>query len=224
MEAEYIKEERYPQDARPSAGRPLETINVYDKYKRGVRLSPHERYEFSAVCKLGADQIIDCYGPLCYKDTHKSVFDFLARCSECPYVRSRMILPYEAIIDSSQTFDALRVADAVDHCCDYETPKCFVYFVGDGRLVKVGKAKDIKRRLGSMQTASAVKLTVLALIPCADEASALNAEQILHSRFSNYRVSGEWFNIYDGVCNYFRDDDTHNISKCFDPDIYLKGG
>lgn len=89
MEAECIKEERYPQDARPYAGRPLETINVYDKYKRGVRLSPHERYEFSAVCKLGADQIIDCYGPLCYKDTRKSVFDFLARCRRLWLLRLR---------------------------------------------------------------------------------------------------------------------------------------
>lgn len=136
-------------------------------------------------------------------------------------LKSKMLLPYDALIDSEKVFDALRVADALDYCCDYETPKCFVYFISDGQFVKIGKAKNVKSRLSSIQVSSPRECKILALIPCADEASALKAEQILHSRFSEYRMSGEWFNIYDGVCNCWRDDARRNISKCFDPDIYL---
>lgn len=86
---EYEEPKRYPDDAKPYKGVPLKQINVYDKYKRGVRLNPQERYEFSAVCKLGADQLVDCYGALEYRDTYYTVFDFLARCSECPYVKEQ---------------------------------------------------------------------------------------------------------------------------------------
>ena len=64
----------------------------------------------------------------------------------------------------------------------------FVYFVHCNGMVKIGFAVDVARRIKTLQTGSAHKLTVLRV-----EAAAPDDESDLHERFASLRVNGEWF-------------------------------
>lgn len=57
-------------------------------------------------------------------------------------------------------------------------------------MVKIGCAYDPHRRLGYMQTACPVELTLEALLP-----GAFTEEGEYHARFAEHRVRGEWFTL-----------------------------
>jgi len=73
----------------------------------------------------------------------------------------------------------------------------YVYFIQSGYgkkpPIKVGVAKNIKRRLSSLQTANHEKLTIVASIKCSNRLEAYNIESYLHDKLSNRRIRGEWF-------------------------------
>jgi len=62
-----------------------------------------------------------------------------------------------------------------------------VYFIqaGESGPVKIGKAGDPIARLKALQTGSAARLNLLAVIDADEHA--------LHDRFADHRVAGEWF-------------------------------
>ena len=66
-------------------------------------------------------------------------------------------------------------------------PKRGVYVVGFGPYVKIGITENFSDRVAQLQTPE--KLETFALF---EEAAAVY-EKMLHRRFSEYRLNGEWF-------------------------------
>ena len=64
-------------------------------------------------------------------------------------------------------------------------------------MVKIGKAKNVTKRLKQLQTGSPLKLQVL---HCFD----LDCEGDLHRHFASHRVNGEWFAKCDYIMEYLR--------------------
>lgn len=71
----------------------------------------------------------------------------------------------------------------------------FVYFVQAGKrgAIKIGIARNIERRILSMQTGNAYELHLLAAIPCKSRAQAKDFEGRLHRFFGRQKIRGEWF-------------------------------
>jgi hypothetical protein len=65
-----------------------------------------------------------------------------------------------------------------------------IYFIQDTatQSIKIGLSKKPKKRLGMLQTANPHKLLLLGTIP----GTAVD-EALLHSKFAEYRLHGEWF-------------------------------
>lgn len=77
-------------------------------------------------------------------------------------------------------------------------PNC-VYFVECNGHIKIGvTSMPIEKRLGTLSTGSAGKMTVLATIK---NASA-SVEHALHERFAKYRVRREWFTAAPEILAY----------------------
>ena len=77
-----------------------------------------------------------------------------------------------------------------------------VYFIGavDNRTgtlesVKIGYTTDLNERCDSLATGNHCELVVLKTIECNNRETAIRMEKRLHSRFSQYNLSGEWFSI-----------------------------
>jgi len=79
--------------------------------------------------------------------------------------------------------------------------KCFVYFVQMGSIgpIKIGVAKNVERRLESLQTGNPYKLKLLTMIECTNSLKAYDLERKMNSKFSNHNIRGEWFN--SGILN-----------------------
>lgn len=70
--------------------------------------------------------------------------------------------------------------------------KAHVYFVQAGASgpIKIGYSQNTQGRLASLQTGNHEPLTVLASFEHAD---AKRIESMLHDKFSEHRIDGEWF-------------------------------
>lgn len=74
--------------------------------------------------------------------------------------------------------------------------KEFVYFIrcGDHGPVKIGKATDLRMRLGTLQVGNPHQLNfVLAIEIEPGESNAQDLETMLHRRLRSFRIRGEWF-------------------------------
>jgi len=80
-----------------------------------------------------------------------------------------------------------------------------IYFILAGEFVKIGIAKNPKKRLRDLQTANPVKLNLLYTIP-GDE----TLEKTLHLIFDEYRESGEWFRYEYGLKSFI---DCFRVNK-----------
>ena len=70
----------------------------------------------------------------------------------------------------------------------------YVYFITDGHgHIKIGKADDTYQRLKELQTGNPYKLSFLLTVMLDSVSDAFDLEQRLHSKFSEYRMEGEWF-------------------------------
>lgn len=76
-------------------------------------------------------------------------------------------------------------------------PKAHVYFVGAAGcdVVKIGMAINVERRLEVLQSMSPVELFVCAIA----EYGGASLERVLHRRFDEYRLHGEWFAFADDI-------------------------
>lgn len=73
----------------------------------------------------------------------------------------------------------------------------YVYVIQDGAgLCKIGRAKDVKKRLQTLSTASSSPLTLIAFWECEN---AGQREATMHEFWSDVRVRGEWFRIPDNI-------------------------
>lgn len=67
------------------------------------------------------------------------------------------------------------------------------YIVQAGKHLKIGYTSDLANRLETLQTGNALELVLIAEFPYDTELAARSYEKLLHSRFRNLRVRGEWF-------------------------------
>jgi hypothetical protein len=69
-----------------------------------------------------------------------------------------------------------------------------VYFIRElGSLaIKIGRASEVKRRVGQLQTGNPSKLELLGWLVTENDAKA---ELMLHESFIEERIRGEWFSI-----------------------------
>ncbi len=72
-----------------------------------------------------------------------------------------------------------------------------VYFVRFGNKIKIGRAKDVKARLRSLQAMSPVPLKLLWSQP-----GGARIELQYHHKFKDCRAHGEWFEIRGGLRDF----------------------
>lgn len=74
-------------------------------------------------------------------------------------------------------------------------PPCYVYFIlnHDSQAIKIGTAKNVNRRLASLQTSSPSELKLLGTIKAKSVNKARQLERSLHKTFNKKRIRGEWF-------------------------------
>jgi hypothetical protein len=85
-----------------------------------------------------------------------------------------------------------------------------VYFIKAGDCVKIGKAKDVHKRLNKLQIGNHNLLEILLEIPMPDSFEAHKLEKKFHGFFYLYRVRGEWFkyaSIINKVIETIKQDD-----------------
>jgi hypothetical protein len=71
----------------------------------------------------------------------------------------------------------------------------FVYFIlnEESRAIKIGRARDVAKRLKTLQTSSPAPLKSLGAAALANEKAAADFEAKLHAEFADIRLTGEWF-------------------------------
>jgi predicted GIY-YIG superfamily endonuclease len=80
----------------------------------------------------------------------------------------------------------------------------FVYFIlnEDSNAIKIGIAKNLARRMMSLQTSSPAKLKLIKSIQVTVGKEALELEQSLHNKFREIRLAGEWFKAETYLLEY----------------------
>lgn len=67
--------------------------------------------------------------------------------------------------------------------------KQYVYFVRGGSKVKIGTAKNPRKRIASLQCGSPIRLCLIGYVP-----GGSNLEKEFHERWKHQHAWGEWFN------------------------------
>lgn len=80
----------------------------------------------------------------------------------------------------------------------------FVYFIfnEDSNAMKIGRAKNVAKRLRTLQTSSPAELELLKAIPVEGRAAAQSLELELHEQFNAFRLNGEWFRADTALKEY----------------------
>jgi hypothetical protein len=80
----------------------------------------------------------------------------------------------------------------------------FIYFIfnQDSNAIKIGRAKNLERRIKSLQTSSPAKLELLKSISVQGMSEAQDLEQSLHRKFEDLRITGEWFRADSILMDY----------------------
>jgi len=71
-----------------------------------------------------------------------------------------------------------------------------VYFIQAGSKghIKIGKARNVEKRLKTMQTGNSQELFIRLVLNYDSDKKALQMERYFHRRFKPLLVRGEWFN------------------------------
>lgn len=85
-----------------------------------------------------------------------------------------------------------------------------VYFVQAGKEgpIKIGVARDVQQRIGSLQTANHEKLSLIATVD-----GGRDTEEKLHRHFAGHRLQGEWFKPAADLLKFIAE-------RCKKPDEY----
>ena len=65
-----------------------------------------------------------------------------------------------------------------------------VHAVRAGNFIKIGASCNVPQRMGNLQTASAHELSLIGVLY-----GGMHLERLLHERFREHRVRGEWFTL-----------------------------
>ncbi len=92
-------------------------------------------------------------------------------------------------------------------------PPCYVYFIlnYDSKAVKIGIAKNVGRRMASLQTSSPSELKLIGKIRAKSVAKARELEKSLHQTFDKYLIRGEWFKAEIDLLNYIQETLLNNL-------------
>lgn len=76
----------------------------------------------------------------------------------------------------------------------------YVYFIRclETPFVKIGKARDVEKRLDELQTGCPQELSIMMKINCVSDLAAFDIERKMHKSFSFYKYRSEWFQISGG--------------------------
>lgn len=173
-------------------------------------MSPKQSCDgFSGICKLGDALMCLCYSQL-GDDLFFTADAMRSMCRGCknyiPLKQARMYDPnrYDLSI-FKPNYIKVFFPDLLPEVTEYrgvqmfEEAGSYVYFITDGEYIKIGKAVDPQKRLAGIQTGNPKPCSILCTIPAKDEASANALETKLHFVYSDYRLCGEWFDIYDKI-------------------------
>jgi hypothetical protein len=80
----------------------------------------------------------------------------------------------------------------------------FVYFIlnEDSKAIKIGRAKDLAKRMKALQTSSPALLRLIKSVQVEGTKEAHELEQSLHKQFSEIRLAGEWFKAEISLLDY----------------------
>ncbi len=84
----------------------------------------------------------------------------------------------------------------------------YVYFISDGKYIKIGKSAKPMKRLEQLQTSNARELKLLGIIP-----GSSVKENELHSMFNNLHVRGEWFKLDNSILLYIESIGSNQLHK-----------
>ncbi len=73
--------------------------------------------------------------------------------------------------------------------------KAYVYFISDGKYIKIGKANNVECRVKELQCGNPNKLKVVSRITCASSQDAFTVEKFFHKELADHNVRGEWFDV-----------------------------
>lgn len=71
----------------------------------------------------------------------------------------------------------------------------YVYLLRCDDEFKIGKSNSVSSRLASLQTGNSRVIQLVWKVKLPTEECAFKLEKDLHSRFSKYRIKGEWFKV-----------------------------
>ncbi|MCG9890855.1 MAG: GIY-YIG nuclease family protein [Thermosynechococcaceae cyanobacterium MS004] len=82
----------------------------------------------------------------------------------------------------------------------------FVYFIlnADSNAIKIGRARDLGKRMKALQTSSPAELQLLKSIQVNSAKEAEELEKSLHRRFYEIRLAGEWFKAEGELLEYIQ--------------------
>lgn len=86
-----------------------------------------------------------------------------------------------------------------------------VYFI-DNQLgfIKIGKTKNVWKRIHEAQTYSPLLVQCVATINCSHIRQAEDIERLLHEEFKAYRKCGEWFEL-EPIREAIKDGSVHTL-------------
>ena len=73
--------------------------------------------------------------------------------------------------------------------------KAFVYFISDGRFIKIGRTKDVFKRFCQIKNGNPNGIKLIGLIPFETVEESIEAENEIHQDYFTQKVSGEWYYI-----------------------------
>ena len=116
----------------------------------------------------------------------------LPTCGKTRRVGSDYCIKHLKRIDKERPAKEQRESDYLDarRIWGGGAPITYIYIVrrGEDGPVKIGRTKDIKKRISALQISSPDKLRVVAQFPAPEW-----VEDRLHSVLTSHRLSGEWF-------------------------------
>jgi hypothetical protein len=84
--------------------------------------------------------------------------------------------------------DALSEADGICQRFKSQADESVVYIFRYGKTIKIGRSKQVEKRLNVLRMQSGRNITLVAVFP-----GSHREEASLHQLFKDYRVQGEWF-------------------------------
>lgn len=100
----------------------------------------------------------------------------------------------KAVFFLKGSYNPVKVEENVPKKTTNTAPKIdVVYLISDGVHQKIGKTNNVERRIKALQTSNSKRLELIAVYP--DPKYTARLERLLHERYKDSRLVGEWFDI-----------------------------